>query len=182
MYKRQLDPGTLLLAFLTAEEQTFLFALTTKTLSVFTLPLGIKALQQQIEAFRKALDIYPGAKSGRINFSQLWREQIFDRSFFQFLAVGLKRTRIFLEIFPGAKLRGIHEDGCDDGLTLGKSRANERQMARVQRAHGRHESDWAAFGTRLARHLLHPFDGVDGLQGIGRTGFTGCGKKLFLSF
>ena len=118
------------------------------------------------EAFREALDIHPGAKSRRINFRGLGREQIIDARVFQLFAVRFERARIFLEIFAGAKLRGIHENGSDHRLAFGDGRANEREMARVQRAHGGHEAGGAAFGARLARHLLHPFDGVDGFQGV----------------
>jgi hypothetical protein len=45
-------------------------------------------------------------------------------------------------------------------------------MPCVERAHGGHEAGGASFGSRLARHLLHPFDGVDGFQGFGSTDFS----------
>jgi hypothetical protein len=37
-------------------------------------------------------------------------------------------------------------------------------VALVQRAHRGHESHGTPFRSRLARHLLHPFYGVDGFQ------------------
>src|SRR5579864_1076441 len=116
------------------------------------------------EALREAFDIYPGAKSRRINFRGLRRKQIINARAFQFFAVRFERARIFLEILAGTELSGIHEDGSDHRLRLGESRANERQMPCVERAHGWHEAGGAPFGARLTRHLLHPFDGVDGFQ------------------
>ena len=52
-----LEAGTLLLSYLVGEEKSYLFAVTSKTLACYELPVGQKALQEKVQAFRQALDI-----------------------------------------------------------------------------------------------------------------------------
>lgn len=52
-----LDPGTLLLSYQVDNKDTCLFAVTRDSLEVFTLPVERKALEEQVKAFRQALDV-----------------------------------------------------------------------------------------------------------------------------
>ena len=62
--------------------------------------------------------------------------------------VALLVARIASEIGVVAELRRVHEEAHDDGLVLGAGRAQERQMALVERAHRRHEPDRAGAQRR----------------------------------
>ena len=53
-----LEAGSLLLSFLVGEEHTYLFALSQQELACYELPVSQKALQEQVQAFREALDVY----------------------------------------------------------------------------------------------------------------------------
>jgi len=53
-----LEAGTLLLSFLVGDEKSYLFTVTNKALSCHELPIGQNALQEKVQAFREALDIY----------------------------------------------------------------------------------------------------------------------------
>jgi len=53
-----LEAGTLLMSFLIGEEGCYLFSVTKKELSCHALPIGQKALQEKVQAFREALDVY----------------------------------------------------------------------------------------------------------------------------
>jgi CHAT domain-containing protein/Tfp pilus assembly protein PilF len=56
--QQALDLGTLLLSYLVAEKESFLFAVTNRKLTVFTLPVGQKELQEQVQRFREALNVF----------------------------------------------------------------------------------------------------------------------------
>ena len=55
--QKALDAGTLLLTYMVGEDESYLFAVTRKTLDVFTLPIRQKQLQEQVQQFRKSLDL-----------------------------------------------------------------------------------------------------------------------------
>ena len=55
--QQTLEEGTLLLSFLVDKDQTFLFAVTASTIETFLLPLGREALQEQVRALRRAVDV-----------------------------------------------------------------------------------------------------------------------------
>ena len=68
------------------------------------------------------------------------REEDLDAFFFQQLAVAIELARIFRQIFGRAKLRWVHEDGNGNRVALRLRSADQRQMAFMQSAHGRHQA------------------------------------------
>jgi CHAT domain-containing protein len=53
--RKALEPGTLLLAYAVAEDETYLFALGNTDLRAYRIPMGEKALQNKVRAFRAGL-------------------------------------------------------------------------------------------------------------------------------
>jgi len=56
--QKLLETGTLLLSFLVGDEISYLFTVTKKELSCYELPAGQKALEEKVQAFREALDVF----------------------------------------------------------------------------------------------------------------------------
>ena len=57
------------------------------------------------------------------------------------LEIALQRSRISLEILAPIELQRIDEDADDDELAVAAGVFDEPRMARVQRAHRRHQTD-----------------------------------------
>ena len=66
-------------------------------------------------------------------------------------AVGVEGARIAGEVFVGAELGGVDEDADGDESARFARGANQRGMARVQRAHGGDKADGIAAVVALAR-------------------------------
>ena len=67
----------------------------------------------------------------------------------QFFLVGGEGTRILVQIFTGAELQWIDEDAGDHEVGALGGDLHQRNVTRVQIAHGRHETDLLAFGPCL---------------------------------
>ena len=63
-------------------------------------------------------------------------------------------ARIAGQVGRLVELRGVDEQADDDQVALGGGPADQRQVALVQRAHGRHEPDRARAGRARLRELL----------------------------
>ena len=67
-------------------------------------------------------------------------------------AVGLERARIAVEVLVRSELQPVDEDARDDGVAVLRAMLHQRQVARVQVAHRRHERD-ALSGPALGELL-----------------------------
>ena len=83
----------------------------------------------------------------------------------KFFAVANEHARIFCKILVGAELLRIDEDRRNHRRAIASGSFDERQVPRVQRTHGRHQPDDAAFRACLPRVFLHPCNRADGFHG-----------------
>ena len=72
-------------------------------------------------------------------------EQNIGTTRLHFFEIGLFVTRIGRVVFVWTELRWVDEIADDDEISFCASRANQRQMAFMQIAHGRHQTDGFAF-------------------------------------
>ena len=63
----------------------------------------------------------------------------------QFLLVGGEGARVLVEVFAGAELQRVDENARDHEIHPLGGFGNQRDMAAVQVAHGRHKADALAF-------------------------------------
>ena len=65
-------------------------------------------------------------------------------------AIGLEGARITVEILIRAKLQAVDENAGDNRIAVRARLSHQRQMTRVQVAHGRYENDASALLERVA--------------------------------
>ena len=116
-----------------------------------------------LEAARHLLDLDPGLEARRVHLLGRRHEDEIDAGLLERAQVARLVARVAVEILAGPELRRVHEDADDDDVALGPRGVDERQMARVQRAHRRDEPDRALAraaerGARLRDRAddLHP--------------------------
>ena len=80
-------------------------------------------------------------KSRRVDFVGGGNERQIDLRRAQHVEIGRLAARVGTEILVRRKLLGVDEDRRDDAITSLPRRADQRHVARVQRAHGRHQPD-----------------------------------------
>jgi hypothetical protein len=79
-----------------------------------------------------------------------------SRFFFQFFNIGRQCARVLVEVFAGAELQAVDENAGDHRVAMLTRQFHQRQVARVQVAHGGHERH-----AQLAAQLITQFlDGV----------------------
>ena len=72
-----------------------------------------------------------------------------DAQFAQRCAILFERARIPAIVFVGAELRRIDENADHRSAAVFQTAADQRQMARVQRAHGRDEADAHSLAAQM---------------------------------
>ncbi len=105
-----------------------------------------------------AFDSHIGAVAFGIHLGRFRMEDGIDADGFHFLFVFGKAAGIFLIVFVRAELGRVDEDGSDDDIAFGASRAHQGQMAFMQGAHGRYEADGPACFFGVQRKFLDFFD------------------------
>ena len=113
-----------------------------------------------------------------IHFAGFGSEEIIHAEFFKSGGVVLESAWILLQIFAGTELHRIHENRGYDRGTILLRRADQRDMAFVQRAHGGDEAEDVLFGAGVAGDLLHPFDGADDFHVRAVIGARRCRQIL----
>src|SRR5690606_28146806 len=114
---------------------------------------------ENISQRRRRLDAI--ALRFRVHLALIRREQYIDVAVaLQLLDVRRERTRIPVEILVGAELQAVHENTRHHGVAVLTGKLHERQVARMQVAHGGHERD-----VQLATQLIAQFfNGVNDFQ------------------
>ena len=106
------------------------------------------------QGFGDSFDRHPCLRIGRVDFLGRGREREVGTAFGEFFEVGFKRPRVGVEIFVGAELGWIDEDGNDGSVGFGQRRADETQVAFVKGSHRGNEADsqalFAGGGQRFA--------------------------------
>jgi len=87
------------------------------------------------------LDLGHGLGIRRVHFVYARHEQEVGPRITQFLRIGFRRSRIDAEILRRTELQRIDEDADDNAPRPPPRFRHQRQMARVEIAHGRHQSD-----------------------------------------
>ena len=100
----------------------------------------VAGTRASVELVAQSLDRYPRGLALRIHLVDGRREQNIDALFFQQRAVAFEGARILRQIFRRAELRGVHEDGNGHRVALRFRSAHQRQVALMQRAHGRNQA------------------------------------------
>ncbi len=98
-----------------------------------------------VKLFAQAFDQNPCDLIVGIYFVNRRREKDLDALFFQQLAVAIELPRIFRQVFCGAKLGGVHENGNGNGVAPFCG-ADQRQVPFMQSAHRRNQTK--AFAAR----------------------------------
>ncbi len=89
------------------------------------------------------------------------REQHVHAFLFQFFHVGLEGARVLVEVFVGAELQAVDEDGRDHRIAMLARQSHQRQVALVQVAHGGNKG-----GAQLTAELVTQFfNGGDDFHG-----------------
>ena len=78
------------------------------------------------------------------------REEEVDAGGFELAAVLVEGAGVGGEVFVGAELGGVDEDGGGDDVALRAGGGDEREMAGVERAHGGDEAESSAGGAEVA--------------------------------
>jgi hypothetical protein len=95
------------------------------------------AVQPQRDLGRRDVDL----RRMRIHLLLVGREHDVAAGFPEQLHVALERARIAIEVAAGIELQAVHEDGRDDALAVPVRELHQREVSRVQVAHGGHERD-----------------------------------------
>src|SRR5207302_11276047 len=82
-----------------------------------------------------------------------------DAFLFKQVAIALEVPWIPGEVFSGAELQRVHENGDRDEIALRLGYADQREMAFVESAHGGHESDAQAGTASCAALRAGRFNG-----------------------
>src|SRR5206468_11444353 len=88
-----------------------------------------------------AADFYCAGGRRRIHLAGGAREHHVDAQPLAEFEIALKRSWISLEILAPIELQRIDENADDDELAVAAGVFDEPRMARVQRAHRRHQTD-----------------------------------------
>ena len=67
------------------------------------------------------------------------REQNVNPFALQFLAIGLKGSRVLVEIFVGRELETVHKNRCHHRIAQTSRNSHQREVTLMQIAHGGHE-------------------------------------------
>jgi hypothetical protein len=86
-------------------------------------------------------DVDPGLEAGRVHLIGARCEDDVDAFLLRELEVALLVARVAGEVAALGELSRVDEQAHDDGLVLGPRGPEEREVAAVQRTHGRHEPD-----------------------------------------
>ena len=121
----------------------------------------LKSLQQTVATARKCPgrnspssvapqlgDLDPGLVARRVHLLDRWREQEVDACVGEEAGVSCLVTRVTGEVCGLAELSRVHEQAGDDEIALTRG-AQQREMALVERAHGRNEPDPRRAAGRL---------------------------------
>ena len=103
-----------------------------------------------VETIADALGLDDRAGAFGIHFRGFRSEEEIDVFGFEQSAVGVEGARISREILVRRELRGIDEDGRDDGVAGSPGGADQGKMAGVQRAHGGNQSHAACLGAEFS--------------------------------
>src|SRR5205085_3615666 len=101
------------------------------------MPGAILALENPAELF----DVDPGLEAGRIELAGARREQDVDAGLGGERRVALLVPRIGGEVLSFAELRRVDEEAGDHEVVFVPRRAEEREVALVERAHRRYETN-----------------------------------------
>ena len=93
------------------------------------------------EAAAELLDLDPGLEAGRIELARLGREEDVDAGLLGDPGIAFFVARVPGEILVRAELRRVDEEARDDEVVLGAGRSKEGEMALVEGAHRRDETD-----------------------------------------
>ena len=110
------------------------------------------------------LDVDPHGRPIGIEFLGLRRPDDVDTGLAAGGEVVLHDPGIALEVLRIIELGRVHEDRHDDAIRVRASGLDEREMARVERTHRRHEADAPSGGTLGVRPRLEFGSGGDDLH------------------
>jgi hypothetical protein len=102
-----------------------------------------------LEDRRELSNVDRSGAPGRMDLFDGRKKNDVDAMSLRGLDILLLATRIGPEVLAGAELQRVHEDAHHDRLALVPRRAHQREMPRVQSAHGRHESDIRTCAARV---------------------------------
>jgi hypothetical protein len=103
-----------------------------------------------LEAGRRALDPHSRRGAGRVDGGDLGQEDEIAAGRGEARRIALLVARIALEVGRVVELRRVDENRDDDARSVLPRQLDQRQVAVVERAHGRHEADPFAGGAPLA--------------------------------
>ena len=101
-------------------------------------------------------DLDPGLEALGVHLLDRWREQEVDACVGEEAGVARLVTRVAGEVCGLAELSRVHEQAGDDEIAIITRGAQEREMASVERAHGRDEPDPRRAAGRLERPRASP--------------------------
>ncbi len=93
------------------------------------------------EPARELLHLDPGLVAGRVHLGRGRREQNVAPAASAMRRVAGLVSRVREEVGVLVELSRVDEEADDDRVALGACRRDQRLVARVQRAHRRHEAD-----------------------------------------
>ena len=113
--------------------------------------------------------------AGRVHLLRFRREHQLRARLRQRGAVPLERSRVPVEIVPGAELHRVDENADDDALGVFKRQLDQLHVATMQVAHRRHERHRSAFASPAGDVRAHCGDVVDRFQAILQKQCSGAG-------
>src|SRR5439155_25419951 len=111
--------------------------------------------------FRQGSGVNPRLEPFGVNLRLIRNKHGGNREASQELEVTPQIPWVTAEVFAGAELAGVHENGYDDGIALLAGASHQAQMSIVQRTHGRDKPKRAALLAEHSREAAHFVDRGD---------------------